>query len=62
MQLFVCRKVKAIVMSETGTCCLGVVVIIAIVAVIFPFLHRAEKRKGNFRLGEIIKNVLKKLA
>lgn len=47
--------------SETKVCCLGVVVITAIVAVIFPFLYRAEKRKGNLRLSEIIKNVLKKL-
>ncbi|MDQ3798849.1 MAG: hypothetical protein M3384_05320 [Acidobacteriota bacterium] len=61
MQLFVHGKVKPIVMSETGACCLGIVVITAIVAVIFPFLYRAEKRKGNLRLGDIIKNVLKKL-
>ncbi len=61
MQLSFCRKVKAIMVSETKVCCLGVVVITAIVAVIFPFLYRAEKRKGNLRLSEIIKNVLKKL-
>jgi heme/copper-type cytochrome/quinol oxidase subunit 2 len=40
---------------------LTVAVITAIVAFIFVVIYPFEKRKGNLRLGEIIKNLLKKL-
>ena len=48
-------------LSEIKASVIGILVIGAIVAFIFSFLYRVEKRKGNLRLGEIIKNVLKKL-
>ena len=37
------------------------IVVTIIVAFIFAVIYPSEKRKGNLRLGEIIKNALKKL-
>ena len=48
-------------LEEFKISCLGVFILIVIVAFIFSFLYGVEKRKGNLRLGEIIKNVFKKL-
>jgi len=46
---------------EVVTSLITVIVITAIVAFIFAVIYPIEKRKGNLLLGEIIKNILKKL-
>lgn len=66
LQLFRRVKVKAFMipaylLTEICASLITVVVVTAIVAIIFPFICRREKRKGNLRVGEIIKNLLKKL-
>ncbi|HEX8370231.1 MAG TPA: hypothetical protein VF604_16910 [Pyrinomonadaceae bacterium] len=47
--------------TEIEASLITIVVVTIIVAFIFSFIYRIEKRKGNLRLSEIIKNVLKKL-
>jgi hypothetical protein len=66
LQLFKAGKVKSLMTledlcREIVVSLIPFIVITLIVAFIFAVIYPSEKQKGNLRLGEIIKNLLKKL-
>jgi hypothetical protein len=46
--------------SEFKVSLITIIVVTTIVMFIFAVIYPIEKRKGNLRTGEIIKNILKK--
>jgi hypothetical protein len=66
LQLFESLNVRRFMISqelwsEIIVSLLTIIFISVIVVLIFVVIYPIEKRKGNLRIGEIIKNLLKKL-
>ena len=66
LQLFKAQKVKLLMTHEDlwrefVVSLITVIVVTTIVVFIFAAIYPSEKRKGNLRIREIIKNILKKL-